>query len=191
MNFRKIRRLADRLSLQLKQASQTLRSERKAIREQRHLVSRALKSQVIVQTVAQQVQKQAHERIAAVVSRCLKAVFDDPYRFKIVFDRKRGKTEARLVFVRKDLELDPIDGCGGGVIDVAAFALRLACLMLRKPQRRRLLVLDEPFKFVSDKKEYRSRVRDLLETLADEMKVQFAIVTHDPTLEIGKVVEIG
>jgi ABC-type sulfate/molybdate transport systems ATPase subunit len=84
-----------------------------------------------------------------------------------------------------------MNGAGGGVVDVAAFALRLACLMLRRPKGRRLLVLDEAFRFLSERKEYRNRVRDLLVSLSEEMQVQVVLVTHDPVLEVGKVVEIG
>lgn len=184
--FAKVRRL----STQLQYARKTLRREKKRLKTQRRRVSRALRAQSIIQLVAQDIQQKAHKQIATIVSRCLTAVFDDPYQFKIRFERKRGKTAAKLKFVRGDLELDPIDGCGGGVIDVASFALRLACLILQQPKRRRVMILDEPFKFLSERREYRQKVRLLLEALAEEMEVQFVIVTHDQTLECGLVHEI-
>lgn len=146
-------------------------------------------AQSILQHIATTIQEQAHSKIASVVTRCLEAVFDDPYEFQITFERKRGKTEAVLSFVRDGQQVHPLSASGGGVVDVAAFALRLACLMLSVPRKRRTLVLDEPFKFVS--KEYRHRIRELLETLAEEMDVQFIMVTHIPELECGKVVEIS
>lgn len=141
-----------------------------------------------MQEVTQHVQQQVHNRIASVVSRCLKAVFDEPYDFKIHFERKRGRTEARLVFIRNGEEIVPMQGSGGGVIDVAGFALRIACLMLARPKLRRLVVLDEPFKFVSS--EYRERIRDLLETLSEEMGIQFVMVTHISEIQTGKIVRI-
>jgi len=146
-------------------------------------------AQRIVQTVAQTVQQQAHEQIASVVSRCMEAVFDDPYEFKIVFEQKRGKTEAKLTFVRNEMEIDPMTASGGGVVDVAAFALRLACLIMSRPQKRRLLVMDEGFRFLS--RDLRPRVKELLLTLAKEMQIQFVMVTHDEILTVGKVVEVG
>lgn len=145
-------------------------------------------AQAVLQDVAQAVQQEAHRRIAGVVSRCLSQVFDDPYEFDIIFDRKRGRTEARLVFRRNGLEVDPLTASGGGVVDVAAFALRLACLVLTRPQVRPLVVLDEPFKFVSA--QYRDRVRSMLEQLADDMGVQFLMVTHIPELVCGHVVQV-
>lgn len=146
-------------------------------------------AQEMAQHVAQAVQQQAHRQIAEVVSRCLSAVFDEPYTFRLLFERKRGRTEARLVFERDGLEVDPMTASGGGVVDVAAFALRLSCLILHKPPVRRVLILDEPFKYVSE--EYRERVRKLLETLAQEMGVQFLMVTHIQELKTGTVLELG
>ena len=143
---------------------------------------------VVAQAVAQEVQERAHRQIADVVSRSLEAVFDEPYCFKIKFEQKRGRTEASLVFDREGEEVDPMTASGGGVIDVASFALRISCLMLSRPPLRRLIVADEPFRFVSA--EYRPRVRALVETLAKEMDCQFVIVTHQEEMKMGTVVEV-
>lgn len=145
-------------------------------------------AQKTLQLVAQTVQQQAHDRIAGVVTRCLAAVFEDPYEFKVLFEQKRGKTEARLVFVRDGKELDPMTASGGGVVDVAAFALRLSCLMLSRPPVRKVLVMDEPMKFVSER--YRERVRQMLEGLSHDLGVQMIFVTHMDALRTGHVVEI-
>lgn len=147
------------------------------------------KAQKIIQTVAQEVQQQVHNRIAGIVTRCIEAVFDDPYEFKILFEQKRGKTEARLVFVRDGEEYVPNDSSGGGVIDVAAFALRLSCLVLTRPPLRRLLVLDEPFKNVNGA-ENQERVGKMVSMITDELNVQIIMVTDDDWLKIGKVIEV-
>ena len=78
--------------------------------------------------------------------------------------------------MESEAELDPLQSCGGGILDVAAFGLRLACLMLQRPQPARVLILDEPFRFVSS--HYRSNVRALLSELSQEMGVQIIMVTH-------------
>jgi DNA repair exonuclease SbcCD ATPase subunit len=149
----------------------------------------AADAQKILQEIAAGVQNAAHAQIARVVSKCLETVFDSPYEFRVVFEQKRGKTEARLAFVRDGREFDPITEAGGGVVDVAAFALRLAALVLSRPAFRRLLVLDEPMKMLS--RDYAPRVRELLESLAADMGVQFLLVTHSPALACGKIIEIG
>ncbi|RKX63439.1 MAG: hypothetical protein DRP42_07630 [Tenericutes bacterium] len=145
-------------------------------------------AQQIVQALAETVQEEAHDRIAGVVTRCLATVFEEPYEFRIRFERARGRTEANLEFVRDGQAINPIDSSGGGVIDVAAFALRLSCLMLARPARRRAVVLDEPFKFVSADR--RGAVRAMLEQLAVDLGMQFIMVTHIDELRCGSIVEV-
>ena len=133
----------------------------------------------------------AHKKIANVVSRCLETVFvgDDVYGFKIRFDRKRGRTEALLILTKNGHEVeDPLNADSGGVVDVAAFALRTSCIVLAKPNLRKFLAMDEPFKFVSA--EYRSNVRMLLEGLSKDFKFQYLMVTHEPAYHVGKVIEL-
>ena len=144
----------------------------------------------IFQQTAEIIQQKAHRQISYVVTRCLAVVFDDPYQFQIQFEQKRGRTEARLQFVRRGLVLqDPLDESGGGVVDIASFALRLASLILSRPQRRRCLILDEPFKFVHPP-ERRPRIVKMIQMLADEFDVQFIIVTGIEELVTGTVIHL-
>lgn len=184
------RRRLDPLLSEHRHASRQAKQETVALEAAKDRLRDAEEAQRIVQGVAQAVQTQAHRHIASVVTKCLCAVFgeDDAYEFRINFERKRGRTEAELTFVRDGREMSPRDSSGGGAIDVASFALRLACLVLSQPSQRRLLVLDEPFKHLS--RDFRPVMRELLMTLAKEMGVQFLIVTHDPALQVGKVVEL-
>jgi DNA repair exonuclease SbcCD ATPase subunit len=145
-------------------------------------------AQKIVQEVSVKIQQTAHEEIIKVVSLCMSSVFDEPYKFQIQFVRRRGKTEAELVFERDGLILDPLTASGGGIVDVASFALRLACLLLSKPNKRKLIILDEPFKFVSAK--YHEKLKCLLEELSKQFGIQFVIVTHIPALMTGTVIEL-
>jgi ABC-type Mn2+/Zn2+ transport system ATPase subunit len=149
----------------------------------------AMQAQSVIQNVAQQVQQKAHAAIAQIVSKCLAAVFgEDAYAFEIVFERKRGRTEAVLQFVRDGKSYNPTSECGGGVVDIAAFALRLACLMLERPHRRRLLVLDEPFRFVSP--QYQHLIPGMLMTLAKDLDLQIVMTTNIHAIITGKVVEL-
>ena len=145
-------------------------------------------AQKVTQIVAEGLQKKAHDKIAHVVSRCLATIFEEPYQFNIIFEQKRGKTEARLVFNRNGMEVDPLTASGGGAVDVAAFALRLSCLLLNQPPVSKVVILDEPFKFVSVA--YRDNIKDLLYQLSKELGLQFIIVTHMTELEMGKVREL-
>lgn len=162
------------------------REERTALRaldEREEALEQATK---LTQAVASHMQSQAHKQIASIVTKCL-AIFREPYTFRIVFDRKRGKTEARLLFLRDGLEVDPVE-CGG-VLQVGAFALRVAALVLTQPPMRRILLLDEPFSQVSEG--YRHRIKSLIKSLSRELGIQFIVVTHDRSLKMGTVVDLG
>lgn len=138
--------------------------------------------------VAALTQRAATEAVAEIATRCLAAVFPDPYKVRIILEEKRGKTEATVMLERRGLLVEPMDATGGGVIDVAAFGLRVAALVLGTTKYRRFLALDEPFKYVSA--EYIPALRELIQRLAEEMEIQFLIVTHIPDLVCGKVVEL-
>lgn len=163
--------------------------EEREVKQAEQLHRDALEAQEVLQHLAQAVQQQAHQHLAEVVSLCLSTVFADPYEFKIVFERKRGRTEASLRFVRDGLELDPLTASGGGVVDVAAFALRIACLVLHRPRLSRPIVLDEPFRFVS--RDYQANVRTMLEKLSEKLGLQVVMVTHNENLVTGKVVDLS
>lgn len=145
-------------------------------------------AQAITQSVAKLVQEEAHTKITSIVTQALSNVFPDAYEFKVNFETKRGKTEAELVFERADKQFPPMDATGGGAIDVAAFALRLSCLLLARPRLTRTVILDEPFKFVSA--QYHTAIRDMLEELSAKLKVQFIIVTHIEELKTGNIIQL-
>ena len=186
-----LRRSLDRFLSQRSHVISQIKTERRALAGADAKVKTVSQAQALVQVVAEQVQASAHRQIASVVTRCLKAVFgDEAYQFRIDFKRSRGKTEAKLVFVRDGLVIDePTNAAGGGVVDVAAFALRLACLVLSRPRKRKLLCLDEPFRFLS--REHRPAVRELLLAMAEELKVQIVMVTHSEELTAGKVFDLS
>ncbi len=183
-----LERTVDRLAVKHGNAQEAVRREQKMLEVAESNVEATVAAQEAVQHIAREIQQQAHQRIASVVTRCLQTIFDDSYELKIDFERKRGKTEARISFVKNGLEVDPLTASGGGVVDVAAFALRLACLSMSRPPLRRVVLLDEPFRFVSA--EYRRRIRMLLEMLAKEMGIQFVMVTHFQDLRMGEVIEL-
>jgi len=188
------RRKVDRLLVQRKVAVETVKRESVLLFEAVEKVLAVEEAQSIAQQIAQTLQQQVHQKISRIVTQSLQAVFDDPYEFKIIFDRKRGKTEARMVFVRDGVELDdPMNEVGGGVIDVASLALRLASVLLSRPPHRRLIILDEPFKNVRGK-EFRKRVRGMMLALCESMGFQFVLnVDHHafPEFTLGKIVELS
>lgn len=185
-----IRKRLDALLAEHAHASWQVAEEEAALLVVEQEYKDARQAQEVLQHAAQAVQEAAHEKIALIVTRCLRAVFgDDSYSFVIGFERKRGRTEAKLTLKRGEMVLEnPLGECGGGVIDVCSFALRLACLLSSHSHPRKLLVLDEPLRMLS--KTYRPRARKLIEMLAAELGVQIILVTHCEELRCGEVIEL-
>lgn len=148
-------------------------------------------AQIIIQTVAKQTQQELEYHISDIVSMALDAIFDKPYRFKIKFVIKRNKTECELLFERNGEEFDPMEDSGGGVVQVAAFALRISLWTLQQPRSRNVIILDEPFTFLHNV-DYISRAATLLKELSKKLNLQFIIVTDikELTEEADKIFQV-
>ena len=168
------------MSAELAAANKVLERATKSLAKKQKLLEARVTAQGILQGIAQEMQTQTLEVISSLVSKCLAAVFPEPYTFKITFNQKRGRTEPEFVLERNGTELTPMDAAGGGVVDIIVFALRVSALIMSKPQARRLLILDEPFKFVSQ--DLQSNILKLVDGLAADMDIQFIIVTHQTEL---------
>lgn len=141
------------------------------------LIQRGLdieKAQVFIQQTAKATQEQLQYRIEDIVQLALDAVFPDEYLFRVIFEIKRGKTEARMCFLKNDIEVDPLDAAGGGVSDIVSFALRLAVWSLGHTER--VVILDEPFKYLS--KDLQPRAGEILKKLSNKLKLQVIMVSH-------------
>jgi DNA repair exonuclease SbcCD ATPase subunit len=160
----------------------------KQISETQELISRLARegeeirvAQAIIQSVATATQQQLEYHVSELVSLALSAVFPDPYRLHRVFEPKRGKSEAVLSFSKEDGErIDPLTASGGGPVDVAAFALRVSLWSLRKPRTRATLIVDEPFRYVSQ--DLQPRASAMLKEISQRLSIQFIIVTHEVEL---------
>lgn len=116
------------------------------IRNEKRSWVRHNKALVIVRQVGLATQKQLEYHLAEQVSLAMLAVFDDPYELVVNFQEKREKTEVELLFSRRGVCYPPIGNVGGGVIDIASLALRIAYLSMRQDKKvRPVLLLDEPF----------------------------------------------
>lgn len=184
MNFEEIKKQVKIQYNKIQATKINLENLRKEKEESEAKIQTIQDCQELAQRIAQGIQQQTHSLVAKVVSKCLETVFEEPYQFNIIFERKRGKTEARLVFERDGMEIDPMTSSGGGVLDVAAFALRLSAIILTKPHTRKLLIMDEPFRFLSES--YREKIRKLLQELSAEYDFQFIMVTHIKELVCGR-----
>ena len=141
-------------------------------------ISRALE---IIQVTAKLTQQQLEIHISELVSLALEAVFPNPYKMVLKFETRRNRSEADLLLQDEDGNLlSPMDAVGGGVVDVAAMSLRVALFSLIRPKPRSVMILDEPFRFLSS--DLQSRASVMLHELSEKLGIQFIIVTHEKEL---------
>lgn len=128
------------------QLQQTISDLEEKIKADRRALARNEWALEIAKLVGLETQKQLEYHLSEQVSLAMEAVFDDPYRLKVNFLEKRGKTEVELLYCRRGMEFPPIGNAGGGSIDVGALALRVAYWSMRRDKSiRPSLLLDEPF----------------------------------------------
>ena len=147
------------------------------------------KVRLIFQEAGTRTQQRIENHISQIVSTALASIWDDPYKFELEFVIRRGKTEADLWFIRNDSKLSPMDTAGGGAIDVASMALRIAAWSINK-NTRPIIILDEPFKNLSEN--LQSKAADMLSMLSEKLKLQIIMVSHIDKLVAGadRIVEI-
>ncbi len=141
----------------------------------------ALSAKQLVLAVAEQTQQNIGTRISNLVSLALASVFDEPYEFLIEFVQRRGVTEADLFFVKDGNRLEPMAASGGGAIDIASFALRVAVWSLNKT--RPVLLLDEPFRNLSQ--DLHDRAGIMVQELSRKLGVQIIMVSHSQAIIAG------
>lgn len=155
---------------------QARRNELMNLNQKMKLIEQA---QVFLQKVAQDTQSQLKLKIEDIVNLALNTVFPDEYLFQVDFNVSRGKTDAELVFVNQKTggRVDPMTASGGGVVDIVAFALRIAGYVLESNVDN-VIILDEPFRFVS--KDLVDRAGEILKVLSTKLGLQIILVTHIP-----------
>jgi hypothetical protein len=138
----------------------------------------ALQARVILQTVAEQTQKQIEYKISNLVSLALASVFPDPYSFILRFVKRRDKTEADLLFCKNGNEGSPMTVSGGGPLDVASYALRPSLWSICPT--RNVLFLDEPFRFVS--RDLQHKCSEMMKMIGEKLNIQHILISHIPEI---------
>ena len=134
----------------------------------------------IIREAGLKTQESLSFHISEITTLALDAVFDDPYALQVNFVERRNKTECDLLFCRDGNEMSPMDASGGGAVDVATFALRIASWSMQSPRSRNTIILDEPLKNLS--KDLQEKGSTMLKEVSKKLGIQFIIVTHEPAL---------
>jgi ABC-type arginine transport system ATPase subunit len=158
-----------------------IRSLRIKIRKNKRLVEFMEEAREIIRIVGIETQKQLQYHISDIASLALESIFENPYKLILEFLKRRNKIECDILFERDEIRYDePLENSGGGTIDVATYALRIASWSMERPQTRNIIILDEPLKNVST--EYQELASEMLKEVADKLNIQFIIVTHNTIL---------
>lgn len=162
---------------------------KRAVKRSRQLESDLAAARDLIVSVCAEQQDIVRSRLDRTVSAALAVVFGNQIRFRLRVAAQRntvtmhpevgyfrhtksGKTGYRWM---------PIDSVGGGVVDIVAFASRVAVtMMMMRPTVRPVLFFDEPFKHVADV--HLDAVAEMLRRVAQTTGIQFIIVTHEETI---------
>lgn len=163
-----------------KQMEQFLADTEQAIKQTKREIRQHEQAIEIVKEVGLKTQQTLQFHISNTVSMALTSVFEDAYEMLVEFVQRRGKTECDLLFGRGDSQINPLSASGGGAVDVASFALRVASWSMQTPRTRNVLLLDEPFKNVSEG--LLPKASELLKQVSEQLGLQIIMVAHSDTL---------
>ena len=180
MELTDFRSLLDQQKGQKSQIEKTIEVCQTEIKKNKRSLRRHEQARELIQAAGLKTQESLSFHISKITSLALEAVFDDPYELEVEFVRRRNKTECDLFFTRNGERVSPMDASGGGAVDVAAFALRIASWSMQSPRSRNTIILDEPLKYLS--KDLQDRASSMLKELSDRLGLQFIIITHEAAL---------
>jgi len=191
METKEIRRKLERLKGRKLQIKEEIKRFKKTNRKIRASLVDHVEAKDILTQAGLEAQKQIQFHISDITSLALESIFPEPYKVELEFIQRRNKTECDIWFSRDGVRIDPTSASGGGVVDIAAFALRIASWSLQTPKLRSTIIMDEPMRFVS--KGYREDTSKMIQEISRQLGIQFIIVTHDPILSVyaDKVFEVS
>ena len=185
-----LRNQIERLKGERSQIQKSITQLTDGVKESNRVLRRHEQAREVIREVGLKTQQQLSFHISDIASLALDAVFDDPYELLAEFVQRRNKTECDLFFVRDNERMDPLSASGGGAVDVATFALRIASWSMQRPKSRNTIILDEPMRFLSV--DHQEKASAMIKQISERLGIQFIIITHEPTLALAadKVFEI-
>jgi len=180
MSLVNLRSTLDQQKGQKIQVENTIQVCKSEIGKKKRSLRRHEQAREVIQAAGLKTQESLSFHISEITSLALEAVFDDPYALEVEFIRRRNKTECDLFFARNGERIKPMDASGGGAVDVATFALRIASWSMQNPRSRNTIILDEPLKNLDANRIERGS--EMLKEVSKKLGIQFIIVTHETKL---------
>ena len=179
-NIQQLRNTLEQQKGKKAQIQKSINSLKQSTKEKKRDLRRHEQAREVVKTVGLATQQQLQYHISDITSLALEAVFADPYQLMAEFVQRRNKTECDLSFDREGNRVDPLTASGGGAVDVASFALRVASWSMERPKSRNVIILDEPLRFLSA--DHQEKASTMIKEISQKLGIQFIIITHEPIL---------
>lgn len=162
------------------QIESDISTAKKLIRTSKKELINYLEAKEFIHKIALEIQQQLQYHVNDITSLALNAVFPEPYKLELSFIQRRNQTECDIFFTKNNDRFNPLEATGGGAVDIAAFALRVAGWSIQTPRKRNLIILDEPMRFVS--KDLQHKASLMLKEVSEKLNIQFIIITHEDSL---------
>jgi len=175
-NIQNLRNALEQMKGKRDQIQHDIDNAEQFIKEKKKDLRRHEQAREIIREVGLKTQQQLQFHISDITSLALEVVFDNPYKLITEFIQRRNKTECDLYFERDGNRIDPLSASGGGTVDVASFALRVASWSMQRPRSRNVLILDEPFRYLSS--DLLPKASEMLNQISKKLKLQIIMVTH-------------
>jgi DNA repair exonuclease SbcCD ATPase subunit len=148
------------------------------------LIDNLNKAQWTITEVQKITQEKFKNKIDSLVTMAIKSVYNRPFGFELIFERKRDKMECRPIIYEivnrvKEYYDDAEDELGGGIVDICSFALRVVLWTMEKPRSRNIFILDEPGKNLG---QLIPLFGQMLREVSHSLNFQLLIITHDDAL---------
>lgn len=167
---------------QTKRMLRKLRTENN--KKEQHIVDLS-KAIEILNHVAEQTQQKLQYGITGLLNSAIDSIFeeeDETPQVSLEFTKRRGKMECDIFLLdKKGHKINPVDGHGGGLVDVLALALQICLWKIKRPQTRNLLILDEPLKHLKGGN-LPKKGAALIKELSHRLNLQVVMISHSAEL---------
>lgn len=137
---------------------------------------------IILQKLSEKQRQQACKKLEELCTFALQYSLSTNYEMDIELSKFRGKPSADVYIKKIDsgIRTSPIDGNGGGVIDIVSIALRFVTMQVHEPFIDGPIILDEPYKMVS--KDFIPMISEFMKKLSNDFGRQIILSTHNEFL---------
>lgn len=180
MTIQELRNSVEQMKGKRDQVVQSIDATNQKIKDHKRDLKRHEEAREIIRAVGLRTQEMLSYHISDITSLALSSVYDDPYEVKVEFVARRNRTECDINFVRNGESINPMDASGGGAVNVASLALRIASWSMQRPRSRNTIILDEPLANLS--MDLMPKASEMLHQLSQRLGLQLIIVTHSEDL---------